>query len=225
MKLRAVHPPHGRPRRGADRARSRPLRQDLRPLRRAGRRRRSGRPGRGARRRPQRRARHPLRRAGRIRRCAAGRPDDNRRRVRPTGSPTPLAELATLPEVRLLPRTTAFGYYDHNYVCAGRAQRRSPAAGRQALYEQRLWKVRAEQVVLATGAIERPLVFADNDRPGIMLAGAGADLRQPLRRAARQARRRHDQQRQRLSRGHRSGAGGRNRRRHRRSPRQSPMAP
>ena len=37
---------------------------------------------------------------------------------------------------------------------------------------ERLWQVRAQQVVLATGAIERPLVFPDNDRPGIMLADA-----------------------------------------------------
>src|SRR5690606_10091030 len=37
---------------------------------------------------------------------------------------------------------------------------------------ERLWKIRAREVVLATGAIERPLVFPDNDRPGIMLAGA-----------------------------------------------------
>src|SRR5690606_37657712 len=37
---------------------------------------------------------------------------------------------------------------------------------------RRLWKIRAKQVVLATGAIERPLVFAENDRPGVMLADA-----------------------------------------------------
>ncbi|TMF22233.1 MAG: ferredoxin [Chloroflexi bacterium] len=64
--------------------------------------------------------------------------------------------------VRVLLRTTAFGLYDHNLVLA--AQRR--AAG------GRLWQIRARQVVLATGAHERPLVFANNDRPGIMLAGA-----------------------------------------------------
>ena len=80
-----------------------------------------------------------------------------------------LAELASLPEVTLLPRTTAFGYYDHNLVAlveevAEASARRPP--------RQRLWTVRARQVVLATGAIERPLVFAGNDRPGVMLAGA-----------------------------------------------------
>jgi sarcosine oxidase subunit alpha len=82
-----------------------------------------------------------------------------------------LVELASLPEVRLLPRTTAFGYYDHNYVALVErtGDHLSPS---QALYKQRLWKLRAAQVVLATGALERPLVFADNDRPGIMLAAA-----------------------------------------------------
>jgi sarcosine oxidase subunit alpha len=82
-----------------------------------------------------------------------------------------LAELAGMPDVRVLPRTTAFGYYDHNYVMlAERVGEHLPPGG--APYKQRLWKVRATQVVLATGAIERPLVFADNDRPGIMLASA-----------------------------------------------------
>ena len=41
---------------------------------------------------------------------------------------------------------------------------------------QREWRVRARQVILAQGAIERPLVFANNDRPGIMLASAGAAI-------------------------------------------------
>src|SRR5262245_25883756 len=82
-----------------------------------------------------------------------------------------LVELASLPEVRLLPRTSAFGYYDHNYLAlVERAGDHLPPG--QALYKQRLWKVRAAQVVLATGALERPLVFAGNDRPGIMLAAA-----------------------------------------------------
>src|SRR5215813_134579 len=82
-----------------------------------------------------------------------------------------LAALAAMPEVRLLPRTTAFGYYDHNYVgLVERAGDHLPPG--QAFYKQRLWKLRAAQVVLATGALERPLVFADNDRPGTMLAAA-----------------------------------------------------
>jgi len=84
-----------------------------------------------------------------------------------------LAELATMADVRLLPRATVFGYYDHNHL--GIAERVTDHLGPTApaeLPRQRLWKVRAKQVVLATGAHERPLVFANNDRPGVMLAGA-----------------------------------------------------
>src|SRR5690606_11448389 len=83
------------------------------------------------------------------------------------------AELDACPELRVLTRTTAFGYYDHNYLCLlERVRDHLPPAAAPHLPRQRLWKVRARQVVLATGAIERPLVFADNDRPGIMLASA-----------------------------------------------------
>ncbi|MSP81697.1 MAG: sarcosine oxidase subunit alpha family protein [Alphaproteobacteria bacterium] len=84
-----------------------------------------------------------------------------------------MAELAALPEVRLLPRTTVFGYYDHNHL--GLIERVTDHLGPRTdttLPRQRLWKVLARQVVLATGAIERPLVFDDNDRPGVMLASA-----------------------------------------------------
>jgi sarcosine oxidase, subunit alpha len=83
------------------------------------------------------------------------------------------AELETMPEVRVLTRATVFGYYDHNYL--GLIERVTDHLGPAApprLPRQRLWKLRARQVVLATGAIERPLVFAENDRPGIMFAGA-----------------------------------------------------
>ena len=64
-----------------------------------------------------------------------------------------------------LARTTALGIYDHGYVVL--AERRP---GRRT--EGRLWHVRAGRIVLATGATERPIVFPDNDRPGIMLASA-----------------------------------------------------
>ena len=81
------------------------------------------------------------------------------------------AELDKMDEVRVLTRTTAFGYYDHNYL--GLVERRHVNVGEaMSGASERLWRVRAKQVVLATGAIERPLVFADNDRPGVMLAGA-----------------------------------------------------
>ncbi|MEV0382274.1 2Fe-2S iron-sulfur cluster-binding protein [Nonomuraea sp. NPDC050643] len=63
---------------------------------------------------------------------------------------------------RVLTRTTAVGYYDHNYVVA--VERRARG--------ERLWHFRARRVVLATGAHERSLAFPGNDRPGVMLASA-----------------------------------------------------
>lgn len=84
-----------------------------------------------------------------------------------------LAELATMAEVTCLPRTTCSGYYDYNYLVGLQRVTDHLSPGLEpGLPRQRLWRVRAKQVVLATGAIERPLVFADNDRPGVMLAGA-----------------------------------------------------
>ncbi|MHC3467449.1 sarcosine oxidase subunit alpha family protein [Streptomyces sp. 7R007] len=84
------------------------------------------------------------------------------------------AALDAAPEAVVLRRTTAFGSYDDNYVLA--LQRRTDHLGTDAPAEgvsrQRVWHIRARQVVLATGAHERPLVFAGNDRPGVMLAGA-----------------------------------------------------
>ena len=81
-------------------------------------------------------------------------------------------ELAAQHNVLLLPRTTVFGYYDGNCL-AGLERRSAPGAARSAVHSrERLWHFRAGRVILATGAHERPLVFANNDRPGIMLAGA-----------------------------------------------------
>jgi sarcosine oxidase subunit alpha len=75
--------------------------------------------------------------------------------------------------VRILRRTVAFGIYDHNLVCACErlAADGDPAATGGVLRE-RLWKIRARTVIAATGAFERPLIFPDNDRPGVMLASA-----------------------------------------------------
>ncbi len=73
--------------------------------------------------------------------------------------------------VHTLTRTTAFGVYDHNLVCARESV---PAfeTGTAGAVRERLWKIRTRHLVLAAGAIERPMVFPDNDRPGVMLAGA-----------------------------------------------------
>jgi sarcosine oxidase, subunit alpha len=82
-----------------------------------------------------------------------------------------VAELAAYPEVRHLQRTTAFGHYDDGFVLA--LERRTDHLGNVApagISRQRVWRIRARHVLVATGAHERPIVFADNDRPGIMLA-------------------------------------------------------
>ena len=82
------------------------------------------------------------------------------------------AELAGLEEVRILTRTVAYGYFDHNFLVLHERVTDHLTGEPEHLPRHRLWKMRAKQVVLAAGAIERPLVFADNDRPGIMLASA-----------------------------------------------------
>ena len=83
-----------------------------------------------------------------------------------------VTELAAMTEVRLLLRSTVFGYHDHNFLTIDqRLCDHLPPLDRRGSRE-RIWRVRAKRVVLATGAIERPLVFANNDRPGVMLASA-----------------------------------------------------
>jgi sarcosine oxidase subunit alpha len=75
--------------------------------------------------------------------------------------------------VRQMTRTLAFGIYDHNLVCAREAF--PPAAARAVkggVLRERLWKIRARAVIAAAGALERPMLFPNNDRPGVMLAGA-----------------------------------------------------
>ncbi|MDB6090069.1 MAG: sarcosine oxidase subunit alpha [Gammaproteobacteria bacterium] len=76
------------------------------------------------------------------------------------------------PRVSLLPRTTAFGYFPHNLVGLNQRLTDHLANPHPDSPRERQWQVRAQEVVLATGAIERPLVFPGNDRPGILLAAA-----------------------------------------------------
>ena len=83
-----------------------------------------------------------------------------------------LAKLRANPRVRLMPRTQAFGYYAQNFVALVERRTDHLVAPRADAPRERMWQVRAKEVVLATGAIERPLVFPGNDRPGVMLADA-----------------------------------------------------
>ena len=99
-----------------------------------------------------------------------------------------VAELRGHDDCTLLPRSPVFGYHDHNFLtiaerCTGDpggpgGDPGSPGDGAAARrrhgesVRERLWRVRARQVVLAQGGFERPLVFCNNDRPGVMLASA-----------------------------------------------------
>src|SRR5262249_44173670 len=83
-----------------------------------------------------------------------------------------VAELEALGNVRVLTRTTAAGLYDGNTVVLMERRdyrRPDPAKGEP---RQVAVTLRAQAIVIATGALERPLVFNNNDRPGVMLAGA-----------------------------------------------------
>lgn len=81
-----------------------------------------------------------------------------------------LAELAALPDVTFMPRTTVYGYYDHNVLGAVERVADHVMAPDRHQPRQKHWTIRCASVVLATGAIERPIVFDGNDRPGVMLA-------------------------------------------------------
>ena len=82
------------------------------------------------------------------------------------------SELAAMANVRVLRRTTLFGVYDHGAYAA--VERVNDHVAEPPAFEprQRVWNIVAKRSVLAAGSIERPLVFGDNDRPGIMLSGA-----------------------------------------------------
>jgi methylglutamate dehydrogenase subunit C len=82
-----------------------------------------------------------------------------------------LAELLrALPNLRILTRTHVWGYYDGNTLAAAERVADHKPDRRPGEPRQRHWVIRARQVILATGAIERPIVFPGNDVPGVMLA-------------------------------------------------------
>ena len=83
------------------------------------------------------------------------------------------SDLAARDNVTLRTRTCGFGVYDHGYVLADeRVADHTPGDGRP---KHRLWRIRTGKIITATGAIERPLSFAGNDIPGVMLAAAVRD--------------------------------------------------
>jgi sarcosine oxidase, subunit alpha len=89
-------------------------------------------------------------------------------------APSQAATLVHNTNLQLLERTTAVAYYDHELI----ALCESVAATGAKVPRERLWLVRARKVILATGVIEQPMVFSNNDRPGIMLAGSAISFLQ-----------------------------------------------
>lgn len=82
-------------------------------------------------------------------------------------------ELARFDNVTMLPRTSVFGYFDHNYLgLVERVSDHQAPVHQPRQPRERTWHVRAKHVVIATGAHERPIVFGNNDRPGVMMASA-----------------------------------------------------
>jgi sarcosine oxidase subunit alpha len=89
--------------------------------------------------------------------------------------PSPLRDVLRHNNLTYLCRCTAVGLYDQNYVVA--IERRTDHLGNSAPANSsriRVWHIRADRVVLAPGAFQRPLIFANNDRPGIMLSHAAS---------------------------------------------------
>ena len=80
-----------------------------------------------------------------------------------------LAQLAAMDNVRILSKTTIFGAFDHG--CYGALERVTEHNANGSI-RQIFWHIRSQRCVLAAGATERPIAFSNNDRPGVMLAGA-----------------------------------------------------
>ncbi|MDH5356269.1 MAG: 2Fe-2S iron-sulfur cluster-binding protein, partial [Gammaproteobacteria bacterium] len=83
-----------------------------------------------------------------------------------------VTELKGMKEVKLLNRSTAYGYHDYNFLTVNQRLTDHLPIAERLTGREKIWQIRAHQVVLATGAAERPLVFPNNDRPGILLASA-----------------------------------------------------
>ena len=86
-----------------------------------------------------------------------------------------ITELKSMSNVIVKNRSQVFGYYDHNMlVMSERISDHLPKT-QKYLPKQRLWYIRAKEVLISSGSIERPLVFGNNDTPGVMLSSAAKE--------------------------------------------------
>jgi len=83
-----------------------------------------------------------------------------------------VAELGAMPNVRLMARTTVIGVFDHGIHAAVERVSDHLAVPLPGKPRQTLWRIYTRRAINTGGAIERPIAFENNDRPGIMLAGA-----------------------------------------------------
>ncbi len=86
-----------------------------------------------------------------------------------------ITELKSMPNVTVKNRSQVFGYYDHNMLVM--FERVSDHLEKKSKFtpRQRLWYIRAKETILSTGSIERPIVFGNNDTPGIFLSAAAKE--------------------------------------------------
>ena len=86
-----------------------------------------------------------------------------------------ISELKSMPNVIVKNRSQVFGYYDHNMLVMSERVRDHLPKTENYTPKQRLWYIRAKEVVISSGSIERPLVFGNNDTPGVMLSSAAKE--------------------------------------------------
>jgi len=86
-----------------------------------------------------------------------------------------ISQLKLMPNVIVKNRAQVFGYYDHNMLVMFERTKDHIENPTKFTPRQKLWYIRAKEVIISTGSIERPLVFGNNDRPGVMLASAAKE--------------------------------------------------
>ena len=86
-----------------------------------------------------------------------------------------VGELKEMPNVQVKNRAQVFGYYDHNMLVMSERVTDHLPKSKKYTPKQRLWYIRAKEVVISSGSIERPLVFGNNDTPGVLLSSAAKE--------------------------------------------------
>ena len=86
-----------------------------------------------------------------------------------------ITELKSMPNVVVKNRAQVFGYYDHNMLVMSERLTEHLPKSDKFTPKQKLWYIRAKEVVISSGSIERPLVFGNNDTPGVLLSSAAKE--------------------------------------------------